>query len=196
MSATTDRLDAIRTCLAHEAVPSWNDCQWLLTEVEKLRSRALVLHEALNDALNDWLGCADPVGRREQLYGLLVSESAYPLEDLATSLLCVRARPTGPSDECTGAAPRLSVSLHGPEVTISDAIKAGLATTELLDELGRSVGLKTRWHIESVQFRCDGCGMTQAERPTPDDGWGYRDGEDFCPTCWRSSHYFQEPTDD
>lgn len=64
----------------------------LVAEVERLRA-------ALNDVLDDWFGCRDPSARRAQLRGIMLSESAYPFEDAATSLLYVRAHPTGPSNE-------------------------------------------------------------------------------------------------
>ena len=58
-------------------------------------TEAHTLRDALNDVLTTWLTCPDPLARRDQLRALLMNESAWPLTDAATSLLHVRAHPTG-----------------------------------------------------------------------------------------------------
>ncbi|MEO7173733.1 hypothetical protein, partial [Flavobacterium sp.] len=78
----------------------------------------------------------------------------------------------------------LRVSLHGPGVTIDDAIKAAAATKDLLDAIGREIGVEgVKWQATSVTFKCDGCGLTRPDRPRQDEGWTYDDGDDFCPSC-------------
>lgn len=82
------------------------------------------------------------------------------------------------------ANPTVSVSLHGPGASIEAAIEAGAALKALLEEVGREVGAEgVTWRIASVQFRCDGCGLTRPDRPGPDEGWTYSNGDDFCPEC-------------
>lgn len=75
------------------------------------------------------------------------------------------------------------VSLHGPDVTIDDALKVGSSLKDLLHEIGREMGAEVEWRILSVQFKCDGCGRLRPNRPSPDEGWTYRDGDDLCPSC-------------
>lgn len=83
----------------------------------------------------------------------------------------------------------LSVSLHGPGVTIEDAIEAGSAAKELLEAIGQTVGAEgVKWQVASVQFQCDGCGLTRPDRPGPDEGWTHHDGDDFCPSCVPAGH--------
>lgn len=74
------------------------------------------------------------------------------------------------------------VSLHGPGVTIEDAVKAAGHTKALLTAIGDEMGA-VRWQVTSVTFQCDGCGLKRADRPGPDEGWTYRDGDDLCPAC-------------
>lgn len=83
-----------------------------------------------------------------------------------------------------GGSAHLTVSLHGPEVTVDDAVKAAVATKELLEEVGRTMGVDgLEWQVASIQFKCDGCGLTRPDRPGPDDGWTYQHENDLCPTC-------------
>lgn len=77
----------------------------------------------------------------------------------------------------------LTVSLHGPGVTVEDATRAGAATKELLEEVGRTMGVDVEWEVGPVSFVCDGCGLRLPDRPGPDEGWTHRDGDDFCPAC-------------
>lgn len=77
----------------------------------------------------------------------------------------------------------IHVSLHGPGVTVDAAIEAAVATKELLEEIGRTMGHDLKWEVASIQFKCDGCGLTRPDRPRPDEGWTYRDGDDLCPSC-------------
>ena len=82
----------------------------------------------------------------------------------------------------------LAMSLHGPAVTIEDAIEAGEAMKDLLGAVGRAIGARgVEWQIASVQFQCDGCGLTRPNRPGPDEGWTYGDGNDYCPECTTGS---------
>lgn len=84
--------------------------------------------------------------------------------------------------------PDLTVSLHGPGATIEGAIEAGIATKGLLEEIGREMGVEgVEWRIASVQFKCDGCGLTRPDRPQPDEGWTYHEGDDLCPSCTQGS---------
>ena len=76
------------------------------------------------------------------------------------------------------------VELHGPSVTIDDVVRVGEATKELLAEVAHEMGVEgVEWQIASVQFKCDGCGLTRPARPRPDEGWTYSDGDDLCPEC-------------
>jgi hypothetical protein len=78
----------------------------------------------------------------------------------------------------------LSVSVHGPAVRIEDAIEAGEATKRLLNAVGREMGHPdVAWRVASVQFQCDRCGLLRPDRPGPDEGWTYLDGDDLCPAC-------------
>lgn len=77
----------------------------------------------------------------------------------------------------------LNVELHGKSVTIDDALKAGEATTRLLDTVSESLGAQVGWEVVSVQFKCDGCGLLRPDRPSLDEGWTHRSGDDFCPSC-------------
>lgn len=85
----------------------------------------------------------------------------------------------------TASKPALRMSLHGPGVTIEDAMQAGLAGKELLEALTEQVapGSDLTWEVASVQFQCDGCHLTRPDRPRSDEGWTHHDGDDFCPTC-------------
>lgn len=82
----------------------------------------------------------------------------------------------------------LTVSLHGPGASIEGAIEAGTAMKKLLEEVAREMGVEgAEWRIASVYFKCDGCGLSRPDRPGPDEGWTYSDGDDFCPACTESS---------
>jgi len=82
-----------------------------------------------------------------------------------------------------GPRARFAVSLHGPHVTIEDAVKAGDATKDLLESVSEHMGHTVTWRVASIQFQCDGCHVTRPDRPRPDEGWTHREGDDFCPTC-------------
>lgn len=62
-------------------------------------------------------------------------------------------------------------------------MQAGQATKELLAAIGEAEGLDVQWQVQSVQFQCDGCRLRRPDRPGPDEGWTYDDGNDYCPTC-------------
>jgi hypothetical protein len=79
--------------------------------------------------------------------------------------------------------PTVSLSLHGPGVTIGDAAQVGVAGKELMDAIAQEMGVDAHFEITAIQFRCDGCGLTRPDRPGPDEGWSYVDGEDHCPVC-------------
>lgn len=64
-----------------------------ISAAHELRQEIVRLREALNDVLADWLNCDDPSARRAQLRGILLNESPWPLEDLATSILFIRSQP-------------------------------------------------------------------------------------------------------
>lgn len=90
------------------------------------------------------------------------------------------------SDAAQPSRPSLSVSVHGPGASIETAIEAGEATKKLLEAVQEEMGVPAgaiEWKIGSVQFKCDGCGLTRPDRPGPDECWTYRDGDDLCPAC-------------
>lgn len=81
-----------------------------------------------------------------------------------------------------------SPSSHGPNASVDDVIAAAQAFRALVAEVGREMGVEgSDLKILSVCFKCDGCGLTRADRPSPDEGWTYADGDDFCPDCTRAS---------
>ena len=85
--------------------------------------------------------------------------------------------------------PTVGISVHGPGASIDSAIAAGGAMKRLLDTVGAEMGIPAdavKWEIDSVQFRCDGCGLLRPDKPGVDEGWTYRDGDDFCPDCTQS----------
>lgn len=77
----------------------------------------------------------------------------------------------------------VSVTLHGPAASIDETIKAGEALKDLLKAGGAALGADVDWQTTAVYFQCDGCGLQRPDRPAPDEGWTYRDGDDLCPTC-------------
>lgn len=92
-----------------------------------------------------------------------------------------RYRVSRPKDGLEPGAIRVGV--HGPGVTVEDAMAAGVATKDLLHALGEQLGVDVEWQVKSVQFMCDGCGLLRPDRPRSDEGWTYRDGDDLCPSC-------------
>jgi hypothetical protein len=94
----------------------------------------------------------------------------------------VSARDSGESPAPSTDGVRLSV--HGPNASIAAAVTAGVALKELYAEVAREMGAEgANLHITAVWFQCDGCGLQRPDRPSPDEGWTYSDGDDFCPTC-------------
>lgn len=82
--------------------------------------------------------------------------------------------------------PELTVSVHGPGASIEAAIQTAEAVKGLLTAVGEEMGVPANaveWKIGWVQFQCDGCGLRRPDRPRPDEGWTYRDGDDLCPAC-------------
>ena len=78
----------------------------------------------------------------------------------------------------------LRVSVHGPGASIETAIEAAEATKKLLSSVAEEMGIDgVEWKIGSVTFKCDGCGLERPDRPDPNEGWTYRDGNDLCPEC-------------
>ena len=97
----------------------------------------------------------------------------------------VPAQPSAPETD-DSRDNRVGLSLHGPGASIEDAIRAGEALKGLLAAVGEEMGMPegaVTWAISSIQFKCDGCGLLRADRPGPDEGWTYRDGDDLCPAC-------------
>lgn len=84
------------------------------------------------------------------------------------------------------ALPNLTISVHGPGASIDSAIEVGEATKKLLAAIAEEMGVPAgtiKWQIGSVQFKCDGCGLKRPDKPGPDEGWTFADGDDFCPAC-------------
>ena len=84
---------------------------------------------------------------------------------------------------------RIELQLRGPGVDIDRTIEAGRALKDLLAVVAEELGAPKdacQWQIESVAFQCDGCGLRRPDRPSPDEGWTYRDGDDLCPACSQS----------
>lgn len=82
--------------------------------------------------------------------------------------------------------PRFSISVHGPGASIETAVQTAEAMKKLLAAVGKQMGVPEgaiEWQIGSVQFACDGCGLLRPDRPEPDEGWSFEDGNDFCPAC-------------
>lgn len=80
----------------------------------------------------------------------------------------------------------VGITVHGTGASIDTAIEVADATRALLAEVAREMGVPdgaVKWKIGSVQFQCDGCGLKRPDRPGPDEGWTYADGDDFCPAC-------------
>lgn len=84
-------------------------------------------------------------------------------------------------------SPKISVALHGPNVTIAEAVKAGAATVNLLRAVGDEMGESVEWEVAAVYFCCDGCGLRLPDRPGPGEGWTHRGDDDLCPACSSSS---------
>ena len=78
----------------------------------------------------------------------------------------------------------LHISVHGPKASIETAVEAAEAAKKLLASVAETMGVSgVEWEIGSVVFKCDGCGLTRPDRPSPDEGWTYQDGDDLCPEC-------------
>ncbi len=84
----------------------------------------------------------------------------------------------------SGGVPTLTIGAHGPGASIESAIEVAEATKKLLGAVADEMGAEgLEWRIGSVQFKCDGCGLLRPDRPRPDEGWTYADGDDLCPSC-------------
>lgn len=80
----------------------------------------------------------------------------------------------------------LGLEVHGEGASIEAAIEAAEAVKRLLDAIAEAKGIPAgalRWRIGSVQFKCDGCGLLRPDRPSPDEGWTFHEGDDYCPIC-------------
>lgn len=63
------------------------------------------------------------------------------------------------------------------------------ATKKLLASVAENMGVEgLEWKIASIQFKCDGCGLLRPDRPGPEEGWTFRDGDDLCPACTAKEH--------
>lgn len=82
------------------------------------------------------------------------------------------------------AATDLKIFVHGPGTSIDAAVEVAEASKKLLAAIAKEMDVSgIRWEITSVQFQCDGCGLLRPDKPGPDEGWTYDEGDDFCPTC-------------